>query len=81
MYDGTITQLHRYLNQVGFMSFRRAAIEKVLAGVTTLDEVIRVLPRNALNRKLEGDTDFLRSSPMANNGPDLPAVINSQTIP
>ncbi|HEY9737664.1 MAG TPA: GspE/PulE family protein, partial [Trichocoleus sp.] len=28
MYDGTITQLHRYLYKIGFMSFRNAAIEK-----------------------------------------------------
>lgn len=60
MYDGTITQLHRYLQKVGFMSFRSAAIEKVLAGITTLEEVLRVLPRSAFNRQSGGDADHIR---------------------
>jgi type II secretory ATPase GspE/PulE/Tfp pilus assembly ATPase PilB-like protein len=57
MYDGTMTQLHRYLSKVGFMSFRNAAVEKVLSGKTTLEEVLRVLPRSALNRYSTSDFD------------------------
>ncbi|NEQ46785.1 MAG: type II/IV secretion system protein [Leptolyngbya sp. SIOISBB] len=50
MYDGTITQLHRYLDKVGYLSFRNAAIEKLLDGTTTIEEVLRVLPRSALTQ-------------------------------
>jgi general secretion pathway protein E/type IV pilus assembly protein PilB len=52
IYEGTITQLHRYLSQINFDSFRLAAIEKVTTGLTTLTEVLRVLPHSALCRKL-----------------------------
>lgn len=51
IYEGTMTQLHRYLSQSNFESFRVAAIEKVTTGVTTLTEVLRVLPHSALSRK------------------------------
>ncbi|MEN8447367.1 MAG: type II/IV secretion system protein, partial [Cyanobacteria bacterium J06555_13] len=40
--------LSRYLRETDFMSFRQAAIEKVFAGITSIDEVFRVLPRSAL---------------------------------
>jgi general secretion pathway protein E len=63
MYDGTMTQLHRYLNKVGFMSFRNAAIEKVLAGSTTVEEVLRVLPRSALVRHSRNDADYIQLLP------------------
>ncbi|MGF1497097.1 MAG: GspE/PulE family protein [Elainellaceae cyanobacterium] len=51
MYEGTMTQLHRYLQTIDFISFRAAAVEKVMAGVTTVEEVVRVLPRTALSRR------------------------------
>ncbi len=51
IYEGTMLELHRYLNQINFDSFRVAAIEKVTTGVTTLTEVLRVLPHSALYRK------------------------------
>jgi type II secretory ATPase GspE/PulE/Tfp pilus assembly ATPase PilB-like protein len=51
IYEGTMTQLHRYLDEIKFDSFRVAAIEKVTTGVTTLSEVLRVLPHSALSRK------------------------------
>ncbi|MGB0564422.1 MAG: GspE/PulE family protein [Spirulinaceae cyanobacterium] len=51
IYDGTMTDLHRYLRQIKFASFRLAAIEKVTSGVTTAEEVSRVLPYSALGRK------------------------------
>lgn len=50
IYEGTITQLKRYLYQTEFTSFRKSAIEKVTAGLTTVSEVTRVLHRNALRR-------------------------------
>ncbi|HBR75701.1 MAG TPA: hypothetical protein DEG17_06145 [Cyanobacteria bacterium UBA11149] len=39
IYEGTMTQLHRYLERIKFDSFRMAAIEKVTQGITTLTEV------------------------------------------
>lgn len=48
IYEGTITQLHRYLRDSNFASFRTAAIEKVSSGLTTVQEILRVLPRTAL---------------------------------
>lgn len=51
IYEGTMPELHRYLDQINFESFRLAAIEKVTKGVTTLTEVLRVLPHSALVRK------------------------------
>ncbi|NEQ29474.1 MAG: type II/IV secretion system protein [Leptolyngbya sp. SIO4C5] len=58
IYEGTISQLHRYLQKIGFMSFRLSAIEKVLAGKTTVEEVIRVLPRSALRRGTNSETNL-----------------------
>ncbi len=51
IYEGTITQLNRYLREINFASFRIAAIEKVTSGLTTLEEVLRVIPRSALCNK------------------------------
>lgn len=51
IYDGTMTQLHRYLREIKFASFAAAAIEKVTTGVTTVEEVLRVLPRSAFSRR------------------------------
>jgi type II secretory ATPase GspE/PulE/Tfp pilus assembly ATPase PilB-like protein len=48
IYDGTMTQLHRYLRQINFASFKAAALEKVISGMTTVEEVLRVLPHSAL---------------------------------
>lgn len=52
IYEGSMTQLHRYLEEIKFDSFRMAAIEKVTQGITTLTEVLRVLPHSALYRKV-----------------------------
>ncbi|MEQ9621781.1 GspE/PulE family protein [Coleofasciculus chthonoplastes] len=52
IYEGSMTQLHQYLEEVKFDSFRMAAIEKVTQGITTLTEVLRVLPHSALYRKV-----------------------------
>ena len=51
IYEGTITQLNRYLREINFASFRIAAIEKVQNGLTTVEEVLRVIPRSALGGK------------------------------
>ncbi|HZG40890.1 MAG TPA: GspE/PulE family protein [Nodosilinea sp.] len=51
IYDGTLTQLHRYLHKCGLESFRKAAIAKVTAGLTTMSEILRVLPYSAFNQR------------------------------
>ena len=51
IYEGSMTQLHRYLSDSGFQSFQTAAIEKVTTGSTTVEEVLRVLPHSALYRR------------------------------
>lgn len=63
IYEGTITQLHRYLRDSNFASFRTAAIEKVSSGLTTVQEILRVLPRTALyNNSLNPErTNHLKS--------------------
>ncbi|AFY37561.1 type II secretion system protein E (GspE) [[Leptolyngbya] sp. PCC 7376] len=48
IYEGSITQLRHYLQQSEFESFRRAAIAKVINGITTVEEICRVLPRSVL---------------------------------
>lgn len=50
IYEGTISQMNRYLNEIDFNSFRVAAIDKLNNGTTTTEEVLRVLPRSALHR-------------------------------
>ncbi|HEY9670621.1 MAG TPA: GspE/PulE family protein [Waterburya sp.] len=50
IYEGTMTELHRYLREIKFASFGVAARHKVTTGVTTVEEVLRVLPRNAFAR-------------------------------
>ncbi len=51
IYEGTITHMNGYLNEVGFDSFRLSAIDKVTSGITTVEEVQRVLPRSSLQYK------------------------------
>lgn len=51
IYEGTITQLRHYLQETNFASFRTAAIAKVTSGLTTIEEVLRVIPRTALHSK------------------------------
>jgi general secretion pathway protein E len=50
IYEGTMTQLHHYLQEMNFASFGIAARQKVTTGVTTVEEVLRVLPRSAFYR-------------------------------
>ncbi|WP_082065371.1 GspE/PulE family protein [Aliterella atlantica] len=57
IYQGNMSQLHKYLNEDNFYSFRTAAIEKVTSGLTTIDEVLRVLPSSALYSKA-ANSDF-----------------------
>lgn len=52
IYEGTMTQLQRYLSDGNsFDSFRISAIEKVTQGTTTVEEVLRVLPHSSLYRR------------------------------
>jgi type II secretory ATPase GspE/PulE/Tfp pilus assembly ATPase PilB-like protein len=55
IYEGTMTHLQRYLREINYASFRTAAIEKVTSGVTTIQEILRVLPRSALYNNFLGD--------------------------
>lgn len=48
IYEGSMTQLNHYLQSINYQSFRQAAIDKVLTGLTTVAEVKRVLPSSAL---------------------------------
>ncbi len=50
IYEGNIMQLHRHLHESKFDSFRMAAREKVTQGVTTLSEILRLLPHSVLSR-------------------------------
>ncbi|MBD2108184.1 GspE/PulE family protein [Nodosilinea sp. FACHB-13] len=59
IYDGTMTQLRRHLSKSDSISFRTSAIEKVMAGVTTVEEVLRVLPRSALKLTSVGEPEPL----------------------
>ena len=65
IYDGTMTQLHRYLKEINFVSFRISAIEKITQGITTVQEVLRVLPRSTFSRKAS----------VSNNHKDLTALL------
>ncbi|MBD2328942.1 GspE/PulE family protein [Alkalinema sp. FACHB-956] len=73
IYEGTMTQLHGYLAESNFESFRMAAIAKVNAGVTTVDEILRVLPHSALARRKT-------VRPPAHIPPTHIKVINQQAI-
>jgi type II secretory ATPase GspE/PulE/Tfp pilus assembly ATPase PilB-like protein len=48
IYEGTVMQVRHSANEENFFSFRDAAIEKVLLGLTTVEEVKRVLPYSSL---------------------------------
>jgi type II secretory ATPase GspE/PulE/Tfp pilus assembly ATPase PilB-like protein len=50
IYGGTMPEIQRHLQSVGFASFRQGAIEKVMAGITTVDEIRRVLPYSAIGK-------------------------------
>jgi type II secretory ATPase GspE/PulE/Tfp pilus assembly ATPase PilB-like protein len=56
IYEGTVTQLHRYLSETNFDSFRVAAIGKVMSGITTVAEVLRVLPHSSLHSKRQAES-------------------------
>jgi type II secretory ATPase GspE/PulE/Tfp pilus assembly ATPase PilB-like protein len=61
IYEGSMTQLHRYLGEIQFDSFRVAAVAKVTQGITTVQEVLRVLPYSAMYRRyLEGGKGLMQ---------------------
>ncbi len=51
IYEGTMHQLQNYLREINYDSFRLAAIEKLVLGITTVEEIGRVLHRNALYQR------------------------------
>jgi type II secretory ATPase GspE/PulE/Tfp pilus assembly ATPase PilB-like protein len=48
IYEGSVIDLRRYLRSIEFDSFLVAAIAKVRSGLTTIEEIRRVLPHSAL---------------------------------
>lgn len=56
IYEGTVTQLRRYLSEIQFDSFQSGAIAKITTGITTVEEVRRVLPHSAFSRKSTSET-------------------------
>lgn len=48
IYEGSLTQLNHYLHSTDYPCFRLAATAKLAEGVTTVEEIKRVLPSNAL---------------------------------
>jgi|GEM_PF-110057 len=48
IYKGDMTEIQSYLEQTDFESFRKAAIAKIQAGITTVEEILRVLPDSAI---------------------------------
>lgn len=51
IHEGTTTQLRRYLLTTEFHSFYAAALRKIMAGITTPEEVLRVLPRSVFQHR------------------------------
>jgi len=49
IYTGNLTLLRDYLDKSSFESFRMGAIDKLTRGVTTIEEVFRVLPHSAFS--------------------------------
>lgn len=62
IHEGNTSDLRCYLNEIGFMSFRKAAVEKILTGVTTFEEVARVLPHSALRHPQKGWSQRLQAN-------------------
>lgn len=57
--ESSNSDIHRYLDGHNFTPFQQAAIAKLNAGVTTVSEILRVLPRSAFdcyNREERGRT-------------------------
>ena len=69
IHEGSITQLNHYLDSTNFDSFRSAAIAKVISGITTVEEIRRVLPYSSLTRRSE----------IAQKVPSLMLIKDSQT--
>jgi type II secretory ATPase GspE/PulE/Tfp pilus assembly ATPase PilB-like protein len=65
IYNGSMTQLNQYLQESEFDSFRQAAIEKVTQGITTIEEIKRVLPFSALHSKKLSVSLTQKSKPVA----------------
>lgn len=70
IYEGSMAQLNHYLLETGFSSFRMAAIAKVTSGITTIEEILRVLPHSALHR-LPKPHDISSSNGKTKTLPDI----------
>jgi type II secretory ATPase GspE/PulE/Tfp pilus assembly ATPase PilB-like protein len=57
IYEGSMSQVQSYLREESnFYPFRLAAIEKVTTGLTTVPELLRVLPQSAFSRRSDNGT-------------------------
>ncbi|MEO1123952.1 MAG: GspE/PulE family protein [Cyanobacteria bacterium J06639_16] len=77
IHEGNTTDLRHYLHEIDFMSFRKAAVEKVITGITTFDEVSRVLPHSALRRPQTVRSQKLKSEL---RWPTQPATANTPKL-
>jgi type II secretory ATPase GspE/PulE/Tfp pilus assembly ATPase PilB-like protein len=69
IYEGTHSQLHHYLQKIGFESFRNAAIAKLTAGITTMSEIRRVLPASAFQSSpCSTELEAAKLEPLTNGG-------------
>lgn len=60
IHAGTLNPLQPHLE--GFYSFRAAAIEKIMTGVTTVEEVLRVLPYSVLRSPTDQKSFSMRTN-------------------
>jgi len=58
IYRNELDRLRVHLNRFNTLSFRESVLGKIISGVTTLEEVMRVLPDDALQLKLEIPTQL-----------------------
>lgn len=63
VHEDTARQLQQYLHKAEFDSFRSAATTKVTTGVTTVDEILRVLPYSSLRAKSMPESRPVRLTP------------------
>lgn len=76
IYEGTMTHLNNYMSQINFDSFRIAAIEKVTTGLTTVAEVLRVIPQSALYHKHVGEARMENPLELINGNSTSPPAKN-----
>lgn len=68
IHENVTVDFYPYLNHRNFTSFKAATMEKLATGVTTVAEILRVLPRSAFDRNsIKDKTPFLPPNSPLNN--------------